>query len=77
MTEIVLISLFTSFRTLFLFSTTNKSQDRRGFSNTGLSILSILAGRLAQLVERSSGDREVPGSIPSVSRSSEWALQLW
>ena len=27
------------------------------------------AGRLAQLVERSSGDREVPGSIPGVSRS--------
>ena len=39
--------------------------------------IDMVAGRLAQLVERSSGDREVPGSNPSVSRSSEWALQLW
>ena len=43
----------------------------------GLCRLAQLAGRLAQLVERSSEDREVPGSIPGVSRSSEWALQLW
>ena len=31
----------------------------------------------AQMGERSSGDREVPGSIPGVSRSSEWAPQQW
>ena len=34
------------------------------------------AATLGQLVERSSGDREVPGSIPGVSRSSEWAPQM-
>ena len=45
--------------------------------NGDFSALPRNSGRLAQLVERSSGDREVPGSIPSVSRSSEWALQLW
>ena len=33
--------------------------------------------KLAQLGEHSSGDREVPGSMSGVSRSSERAPQMW
>ena len=36
----------------------------------------IAFGRLAQLGERASWDREIPGSIPGVSRSSNRAPQL-
>ena len=46
-------------------------------SDQFVALLPRQGGRLAQLGERSSGDREVPGSIPGVYRSSEWASQMW